>query len=147
MQISRFFLLFLGVVTAACAPVNSTTLIPTALVTDSPPPTQTIVWFPPSATSTLQTFPTYTATPEMSPGIGPVTLADDFTDDSPWDTAVSDQGSAILSRNRLTLAVQPGIQLASLRRDITFGNFYTEITAHTSLCRGEDKYGLIVRSV
>ena len=83
----------------------------------------------------------------MSPGIGDVTLSDDFSDKSAWDIAVSDQGSAAISRNRLTLAVQPGIYLASLRRDITFGNFYAEISARTSLCRAEDNYGIIVRSV
>ena len=83
----------------------------------------------------------------MSPGIGSVTLSDDFSDESAWDIAVSDQGSAAISRNRLTLAAQPGIYLASLRRDITFGNFYAEVTAHTSLCRGQDNYGVIVRGV
>ena len=145
--VGKFALLAMTLTLVSCTPANSTIPTQTHVATDSPPPTQTIVWFPPSATSTLQTFPTYTATPEMSPGIGPVTLTDDFADDSPWDTAVSDQGSAILSRSRLTLAVQPGIQLASLRRDSTFGNFYAEITAHTSLCRAQDKYGILVRSV
>jgi hypothetical protein len=82
----------------------------------------------------------------MSPGIGAVTLTDNFSDDSVWDTAVSNQGSAAISRNRLTLAVQPGVYLASLRRDVTLGDFYAEITARPSLCRGDDNYGLIVRA-
>ncbi len=34
-----------------------------------------------------------------------------------------------------------------MRREGTFGNFYAEITARPSLCRGEDNYGVIVRSV
>ena len=144
--VGKFALLAMTLTLASCTPANSTIPTQTFVATDSPPPTQTIVWFPPSATSTLQTFPTYTATPEMSPGIGPVTLTDDFADDSPWDTAVSDQGSAILGRSRLTLAVQPGIQLASLRRDSTFGNFYAEITAQPSLCRADDEYGFLIRA-
>jgi hypothetical protein len=112
-----------------------------------PPPTPTIVWFPPSATPTLLTFSTYTATPEMKPGVGSVTLTDNFSDKRLWDTAVSNQASAAISRNRLSLAIQPGVYLASLRREGTFGNFYAEITARPSLCRGEDNYGIIVRGI
>ncbi len=117
--------------------------------TQTAPPTQTIVWFPPSATPTLLTVPTYTATPEMSPGIGKETLNDDFSDASAsvWDTATSNHGSAAISRNRLTLVVQPGYYLASMRRKVTFSDFYAEITARPSLCRGEDNYGLIVRGI
>jgi hypothetical protein len=132
---------------SACLSLNSNLPIEMPLPTDTVPPTATIVWFPPSATPTLLTFPTYTATPEMSPGIGKVTLSDDFSDDSVWDTAVSDQGSAAISRNRLTLAVQPGVYLASVRHDVTLSDFYAEITARPSLCRGEDNYGVIVRGV
>jgi hypothetical protein len=83
----------------------------------------------------------------MSPGIGTVTLTDDFSDQTLWDTAVSDQGSAAIAANRLSLAVQPGVYLASMRHNLTVGNFYAEITAHPSLCRGEDNYGIIVRSL
>jgi hypothetical protein len=82
----------------------------------------------------------------MKPGIGALILSDDFSDFASWDTAVSDQGSAAISRNRLTIVVQPGIYLASMKHDLAVGNFYAEITARTSLCRGEDNYGLIVRA-
>jgi len=92
-------------------------------------------------------FPTYTGTPEMSPGIGDVLLEDDFSDDSVWDTAKSDGGSAAIGRNRLTIAVQPGFYLASMRRELPLSDFYAEITARPSLCRGEDNYGLVVRGV
>jgi hypothetical protein len=111
------------------------------------PPTQTIVWFPASETPTLLAFPTYTATPEMSPGIGAETLSDDFSDDSVWDTATSNQGSAAISRNRLILAVQPQYYLASMRHELIVRDFYAEITARPSLCRGEDNYGLVVRGI
>ena len=82
----------------------------------------------------------------MSPGIGSVILSDDFSDDSVWDTASSDQGTAAISRERLVLAAEPGIYLASLRRDVAFDDFYAEITARPSLCRGDDSYGIIIRS-
>jgi hypothetical protein len=82
----------------------------------------------------------------MSPGIGSVIFKDDFSDASVWDTAVSDEGTAAINRNRLTLAAQPGIYLESMNRDVSLSNFYAEITARPSLCRGDDSYGIIVRA-
>jgi hypothetical protein len=81
----------------------------------------------------------------MSPGIGAVTLSDNFSDDSLWDTAVSDQGSAAIKKNRLSLSVQPGVYLVSMRHDLTVSDFYAELTARPSLCRGDDSYGIIFR--
>src|SRR5688500_1384071 len=131
----------------ACLPLEATPPTATPVPTNTLPPTPTIVWFPPSATPTLLAFPTYTAMPEMSPGIGSVTLSDDFSNDSTWDTGVSNRGSAAISRNRLTLAAEPGAYLESLRRELTLGNFYAEITARPSLCRGDDTYGILVRGI
>lgn len=132
----------------ACLPFDSTlpTATPLPTATQTPLQTPTIVWFPPSATATLLAVPTYTDTPEMSPGIGALTLSDDFSDESEWDTAVSDQASAVISANRLSLAVQPGIYLQSLRHDLTLDDFYAELTARPSLCRANDNYGIIIRS-
>ncbi|MBK9925757.1 MAG: hypothetical protein IPP66_10735 [Anaerolineales bacterium] len=145
----RIFVIFLfvGFLTlTACLP--SQTILPTETPQPSETalPTSTVIWFPPSATSTLLAFPTYTGTPEMSPGIGAEILSDDFSDDSNWDTATSDQGSANISRNRLSLFAQPGITLTSMNRIALLTDFYAEITVNLSLCRGEDSYGLIVRS-
>jgi hypothetical protein len=131
----------------ACLPMDLTVPTETPPATETAHPTETIVWFPPSPTPTLIAVPTYTGTPEMSPGIGRVTLEDDFSDEDVWDTAVSDSGSASINRNRLTLAVQPGYYLASMLREHPFSDFYAEITARPSLCRGEDNYGLVVRGV
>ena len=131
---------------SACLPSTSTPPTETALPTDTPPPTATIVWFPPSATPTLKALPTNTPLPEMSPGIGSVIFNDDFSNDSAWDTATSDQGTAAISRERLTLAAQPGVYLVSMNREAILGDFYAEITARPSLCRGNDSYGIIVRS-
>jgi len=82
----------------------------------------------------------------MSPGIGSVLLSDDFSNESSWDTATSTQGSAAISRNRLTLAAESGVYLASMNREAILGDFYAEITARPSLCRGNDSYGIIIRS-
>ncbi len=142
-------LLATAVLLVACLPLNAPVLTPTPLLTSTLGATQTptIVWFPPSATPTQLVFPTYTATPEMNPGIGAKILSDDFSDGEVWDTAVSNQGSAAISLNRLTLAVQPGVYLSSFRRDVALKNFYAEISAHPSLCRGEDNYGVLVRGI
>jgi len=135
------------ILSTACLPLNSPLPTETPIPTDTQIPTETIVWFPPSATATLLAFPTYTGTPEMSPGIGKATLSDDFSDDSVWDTATSNQGSAAISHNRLTLVVQPGYYLASMRRKLIVSDFYAEITARPSLCRGKDNYGVVVRGI
>jgi hypothetical protein len=92
-------------------------------------------------------FPTYTGTPEMNPGVGRTILEDDFSDEEVWDIATAESGSAAINRNHLTLVVQPGYYLASMRREFPLSDFYAEITARPSLCRGEDNYGLVVRGV
>ncbi len=148
MRALRIFFLVCGLfLIIACLPLNPIPPTQTPVPSDTPVSTQTIIWFPPSATSTVLAFPTYTATPEMSPGIGRETLGDDFSDDSVWDTASANQGSAAISHNRLTLVVQPGYYLASMRRDLIVSDFYAEITARPSLCRGEDNYGVVVRGI
>ena len=139
--------LFIGfLILSACLPSESIQPTETPLPSDTPPPSPTIIWFPPSATPTLKTFPTFTATPEMSPGIGSTLLTDDFSNDLVWDIASSDQGSASIGRNRLSITAQPGVYLASFRRDVILSDFYAEISARPSLCRGDDSYGIIIRS-
>jgi hypothetical protein len=139
-------LLAMTIILNACLPPDLIPPTETPLPSDTPPPTSTIIWFPPSPTPTQQAFPTNPPTPEMSPGIGAILLEDDFSSASAWDTAVSDQGSAAISRNRLTLAAEPGVYLVSMNREVVLGNFYAEITARPSLCRGDDSYGIIIRS-
>ncbi len=145
--LAAFGLLAMTLLLVACLPLNSILPTETPVPTTTPIPTETIVWFPPSATATVLAFPTYTGTPEMNPGIGKETLSDDFSDDALWDTATSDQGSAAISHNRLTLVVQPKYYVASMRRELIVNDFYAEITARPSLCRGEDNYGIVVRGV
>ncbi|GAB1470309.1 hypothetical protein MASR2M66_11860 [Chloroflexota bacterium] len=114
--------------------------------TETSVPTATIVWFPPSATPTLQLFTTKAPTPEMRPGIGTDLLTDDFSDPYHWEIAASNQASSNIENNRLTLAVQSKVYMTSQRLDTLLGNYYVEITAQPNLCRAEDSYGLLIRA-
>ncbi|HXD09276.1 MAG TPA: hypothetical protein VN653_04370, partial [Anaerolineales bacterium] len=139
-------LLAATLILSACLPLTPVPATEPPLPTDTAPPTPTIDWFPASATPTPNLIPTYTSTPEMNPGIGKQIINDNFSDDSVWDTAASEQASAIVKDKHLTLAVEPGVSVASLRRDQTLGNFYAEITARPRLCRADDSYGILIRS-
>ena len=141
------FLLWGLLCLVACLPVDLAAPTETPVPTETATPTETIVWFPPSATPTQLAVPTYTATPDMNPGIGQAILEDDFTNEDVWDVAASDTVSAAISHNRLALTVKPGYYMASMRRELIVSDFYAEITARPSLCRGEDNYGMVVRGV
>ncbi|HNO93240.1 MAG TPA: hypothetical protein PKJ84_03665, partial [Anaerolineales bacterium] len=109
--------------------------------TETPAPTSTIVWFPPSATPTLQFLSTKAPTPEMRPGLSNELLRDDFSSPFDWDVVTSNDASAVMQDNRLTLAVQSQVYMTSLRHDTLLTDYYAEITAQPSLCKGEDSYG------
>src|SRR5678816_661764 len=132
---------------SACLPLNPIPATEPPLPTDTPLPAATIDWFPASATPTLKVLPINTATPEMNPGIGQELIKDNFSDKTLWDTVDSGLASATIKDHHLTLAVEPGVSVASLRRDVTFRDFYAEITARIALCRADDNYGIIIRSI
>jgi len=135
---------------AACLPL-ATQLAPWPTDTPPPPtetPTPTIVWFPPTATITALPTATLNLTPtlDISPKYGALVFSDDFSDPSQWGVGKSGAGSVALVKNELTLAVtSPPGYLYSLRKDTWLGDFYLEITASPSICRGVDEYGLLVR--
>ncbi|MBC7875708.1 MAG: hypothetical protein H7Y59_00940 [Anaerolineales bacterium] len=132
---------------SSCTALDALNATPLPIIpTETPLPTSTIVWFPPSATPTLGVFATNPPTPEKRPGLSTTFLTDDFSDPSLWDIASSDQASAKVESNRITLAVQSQVYMASLRRELFIDNYYAEITARPSLCRGEDSYGLHIRA-
>ena len=114
--------------------------------TETPVPTSTIVWFPPSATPTSQFLATKAPTPEMRPGLGADLVTDDFSDPFLWDIAVSNEASSIINDQRLTLAAKSQVTMTSLRGNLLIENYYAEITAQPSLCRGEDSYGFLIRA-
>ncbi|MCE7860512.1 MAG: hypothetical protein DPW18_04680 [Chloroflexi bacterium] len=131
----------------SCSAMDAWLATPTPVIpTETPLPTATINWFPPSATPTPQAFTTKAPTPEMRPGLGAELVTDDFSRSSLWETAASDEASAEIIDNRLTLAVQSQVYMTSLRRDLLIEDYYAEITAQPSLCRGEDSYGILVRA-
>lgn len=134
----------IALLTASCAPLD-TAYIP-ATPSQTPPPTSTIVWFPPSATPTAQAVVTKEPTPEMRPGVSGTVLNDSFSRAELWDTATSDQASAEIFDNQLNIAVQSSVFMFSLRHDFSADNFYAEVTARPNLCRGEDSYGMLVRA-
>ena len=118
------------------------TATPTATLTVTP----TIVWFPPTATHTPFSTPVITPTLEVQPQVGSLILSDDFSDGSAWALGQTASSSIALGKNNLTLALtQPGAYLYTLRNQPLLNNFFLEINANTSLCRGEDEYGLLLR--
>lgn len=134
---------------AACLPLSTP---PSPLPTDTlaPPtntPTSTPVWFPPTATNTpypTATLP-ITATVVIEPQYGALIFSDDFSDSGFWQESRSSLGSAAVSNQELTLALtEKGEYIYSLRREPELRDFYLEITASPSICRGEDEYGLLI---
>jgi len=147
---SLILTLSLLVALTACASLLSGS--PTALPPSPTAPlptftlTPTIVWFPPTATNTPLPTVAITPTLEQRSGLGEVLFSDNFEVSELWNTAVSNAASAIVERNRLTLAIsKPGTTILSLRKEPVLRDFYAEVTASLSLCRGRDAYGLLVR--
>ncbi len=131
----------------SCAQLDAMLATPIPLTaTETPPPTATINWFPPSATPTLIALSTKSPTPEMRPGLGEEIITDDFSDRFVWDIAASNEASADIKNNRITLSVQSQVYMLSLRNDLVLNDYYAEITARPSLCRAEDSYGFLVRA-
>jgi len=139
-------ILLLASILAGCAGEADDSLLVDSTTTALPTPTPTIVWFPPSATPPPTELALQTSTPEQKPGVGSVSLTDDFSLPDLWNPASSNDGSAIIGDNHLTLAVSPGSSIFRIREGLVVGDFYAELTASPSLCRGQDEYGLLVRA-
>ena len=82
----------------------------------------------------------------MRPGLGSEIITDDFSSSANWDIAASNEASANIKNNRLTLSVQSEVYILSLRNDLALDNYYAEITARPSLCRDGDNYGILIRA-
>lgn len=109
--------------------------------------TSTVVWFP--ATNTPTSMPTSVPppTPEALPGIGDLLFRDDFSEAGLWNIASSASASAQVENNRLILsATSSPVSVASLRSEPILGDFYASVVAKTSLCRGQDKFGILFRA-
>ncbi len=121
------------------------------LPTNTRPPatataTATIVWFPPTPTYTPFPTPVITPTVDIQPDQGNLVISEDFSNPDNWTLGRANQMSAALGKNELSLAIsQPGGYLYTLYRQAVPNNFYLEVTASPSLCRGKDEYGLLLR--
>jgi hypothetical protein len=136
-----------GLWLAGCAgPTATPTLVPTTAA--SATPTATVIWFPATATPTATAPQPATPTADTRPGVGDLIFSDSFDDPAFWNTAGSDDASAILTNNRLVLSItQPGpLAIASLRSQPSASDFYAEATANISLCSGTDQYGMLFRA-
>jgi hypothetical protein len=140
-------LLLLTFAIFACQPFGTQTAVPATPPADIALPTATVIWFPPTDTSTPAPNLPPTATPVELPGVTNVIFSDDFSDPSHWQTSSSEQAASIIEDNRLTLVLRtPSASIISLRNEPLLGNFYAEVTADTSLCSGPDDYGIIFRT-
>lgn len=134
---------------AACLPepAEPTAIPPTETATVTPTTTATIVWFPPTATYTPMPTLIIQPTEDLRPPVGKLTLQDPFTDKTLWQTTRTAVGNIAYGKGELTLAVSASRgTLTSLRKGPQLDNFYLEIDAQPSLCRGEDAYGVLLRA-
>jgi hypothetical protein len=141
------WLVFFWVFLVACQPSELLPPTPTTTSTPTLTPTATIVWFPPTNTPTP--FPTLeiTPTPDQRTGIGEVLYTDDFGTGEGWPLTTSARGNVALGLNELTLTLfEPRASVSSVRQGVVFSDFYLEITVRTSLCHGEDEFGLLLRA-
>jgi hypothetical protein len=145
--LAALILLSACIPSAAAAPELPSATSPAPTITRTPTQTGTIVWFPATRTPTPPQVIEALPTVERRPGIGALILEDDFTKANQWSSGPSAAGNVIAGDGALTLAI-PNLtgSLISLRGGTTITDFYLEITASLSLCRGEDSYGLLVRA-
>lgn len=135
---------------AACLPL-ATPLppLPTDTATPALPteiPTSTVVWFPPTPTPTPFSTQVITPTADLSPRFGELLFSDEFTEPGAWSLGKSPAGSAALGKDELTIAVsKPKGYIYSVNNQNSLRDFYVEVTASPSICRGADEYGLLLR--
>ena len=137
----------LCVILAACQPVSNTEIPqPTPTATQTPIPTATIDWFPPTLTPTLK-YATVTPDPLSSltpPPTGKVLFEDEFLDQSFWEVSSSQAGNIAFGENYLSLAVAGNqASLTSLSSYSLPSEFYLELSAEVTMCSPDDTYNII----
>ncbi|MBN2046310.1 MAG: hypothetical protein JW750_00595 [Anaerolineaceae bacterium] len=116
----------------------------TAVATETP----TRVWFPPTDTPIPQPkLPTPSPTADIRPVNAPILLEDDFASDNRWTTINAQYGQAAYGNEELTITVDEARRsLYSFFLEPMPANHYLELDASASLCRGEDMYGMVLRT-
>ncbi len=148
----KYTIIFLNLIlftllSSACTLLEPRKLEPSATPTLTSTSTPTIVWFPPTPTRPPLTL--QTAAPTATPFVesGEVILMDAFNGLTDWQTQRSAAGSVAFGKSEITVAISsPKTSLASLREGVILEDFYMEITANPSLCRGSDSYGVLFRA-
>lgn len=148
LKIKLPILLFTVIGVTGCLPVAASLPPPPATqpATDTPAPTKTVIWFPPTATPTP--FPTIqiTPTPDLRPDLGDILFTDDFSSGDHWSLGQTATSSVALGVKELSIALsEPRVYAYSLRDEPVLNDFYAEITASPTLCRDHDEYGLLLR--
>lgn len=132
----------------ACAGAAPTATPSPSVEPPTPSITATVNWFPATNTKTPLPQQASTPTPGVVPDLGALIFNDIFTDASLWTTTTSTTGNSIVSNNRLTLTLSEGtemVTLSSLRMQTQLSDFYAQIHAQLSLCRGADQFSLLFR--
>lgn len=146
-QLSLVFMTVAGILLSSCISIVTPPPHPTATAEPSPISEETIVWFPPTATPVLQSTRNTTPTPDFRDTIGDPVVEDDFSDPEFWNLAASNYGSVAVANQHLTLTVtSSNVLLYTFRSEPLIGDLYLEVTANPTLCRGEDEYGILIRS-
>jgi hypothetical protein len=151
-KLPSFFSFFLILILSSCSSLDNLLATSTPIsLTQTPLPTSTIVWFPASATPTPKPDSQSAASdatpmPEIRPTLGNIILEDNFSDETTWELATSNQASSAINNQRLILSAQSGIYMTSLRRDLILTDYYAEINAQPNICQAEDRYGFLIRA-
>lgn len=141
----KTFLWVISYFLAACLSVPPSPAFPTSSASPTPSHTATPVWFPPTPTFTPASLPIFTPTPDWFGELDGMLLTDSFVEGQFWNLVRSSQGSVSLQDGFLVLVAQPASTLFTLRHEPLLDNFYLEVTAELSLCRGDDLYGVLFR--
>jgi hypothetical protein len=134
---------------SACMPVETPLPIASDTQTTTPTavPSATVEWFPATATPTILPTLQVSPTPDFRPNIGELIFSDDFSEPAGWTLGTLSSGTIALGLDELTIAIsEPGAYLNSIRQEPTLSDFYLEVTTNPTLCRGEDQYGLLLRT-
>jgi hypothetical protein len=142
-----FLLLLASLGACSALPTPTEVIAPVVMSTPTVTQTSTVIWFPPTATLIpLPATPLPQPTIDLRPGLGEVILDDDFSKTTNWGTRRTQSGSIAYGNQELTIAIaSPKSLLNSQYQKFFPDNYYLEITASPSLCRGSDMYGLMLR--
>jgi hypothetical protein len=142
----KYPILLLVLFLSACFEIDTPEPLPTLTDTPRSSPTETIVWFPPSATP--EPAPTFIITPtkELRSEVGEIIFDDDFTSAEDWTVPKTDRGSINVSGGEINIIInEPKSFLVGTRERPDLSDFYAEITANPVLCSGDDEYGFLFR--